>query len=126
MESPGWGRKKEDRDRVIKWYKDYIKNVVAGQKFNMLCLGISNQLILNNPGLITTRSFINKEQYLEITEFCREHFVKFIPALETVGVISTGFQTVNSLIYLKKDLQDRQMYPILIFISLFFLLWKNL
>lgn len=85
MESPGWGRKKEDRDRVIKWYKDYIKNVVAGQKFNMLCLGISNQLILNNPGLITTRSFINKEQYLEITEFCREHFVEFIPALETGG-----------------------------------------
>ncbi len=85
MESPMWGRKKEDRDKVIKWYKDYIKNVVAGQKFNMLCFNISNQLILNNPDLITTRSFINKEQYLEIAEFCREHFVEFIPALETGG-----------------------------------------
>ncbi len=85
MESPMWGRKKEDRDKVIKWYKDYIKNVIAGQKFNMLCFNVRNQLILNNPDLITTRSFINKKQYLEIAKFCREHFVEFIPALETGG-----------------------------------------
>ncbi len=83
-ESPGWGRKKEEKEKVVKWYKEYIKNFVAGQKFNMLCFNIDNQFTFSNPDL-NTKAFITKDQYLEIAEFCKDHFIEFIPSLETGG-----------------------------------------
>ena len=80
------GRRRKDNPSNIEWYKAYVKRVVAGHKINMLSLQINSQFLCeHNPKLSHGSAFMSKKNYQELAALCREHFVEFIPALQTGG-----------------------------------------
>ena len=80
--------------------KRFIKEVVAGSKLNIYSLQLVFALEFDKYSNITKLSSkIPKEEIAEIARFCKEHFVEFIPALQSGG--HSQYMTCRF-----KDLQD--------------------
>jgi len=80
------GRRRKDNPSNVEWYKAYVKRVVAGHKFNVLSLQINSQFLYeHNPKLSHGSAFMSRKDYQELAALCAEHFVEFIPALQTGG-----------------------------------------
>ena len=80
--------------------KRFIKEVVAGGKLNMYSLQLKFAFEFDKYSKITKLSAkIPKEEIAKIARFCKEHFVEFIPALQSGG----HAQFMNRRF---KDLQD--------------------
>lgn len=85
-ESPNWRRKQKDNPRDMEWYKRYFKRFIAGQKYNMLSFSVNNGFMFENtPKLKDSRAFMSKKFQLELARLCKDHFVEFIPTVQSGG-----------------------------------------
>jgi hypothetical protein len=84
----------------LKFYKKFLKEVVAGSKMNCFSMLFDYAFEYDNTAKITSlRGMFTRQEYAEMARFCKEHFITFIPAFQSGG--HSSFITNNY-----KDMQD--------------------
>jgi Glycosyl hydrolase family 20, domain 2/Carbohydrate family 9 binding domain-like/Glycosyl hydrolase family 20, catalytic domain len=79
-------RRKKSPHLNVNEIKRFIKEVVAGSKWNIFSLQLKYAFEFDKHSKVTIlRSKIPKEKIAEIARFCKENFVEFIPALQSGG-----------------------------------------
>lgn len=78
-------RPKEPRND-LDTLKQYLKEVIAGNKFNAFSLMLDYEFEYDAESRITEiGGMFSREDYRELARFAREHFIEFIPALQSGG-----------------------------------------
>ena len=85
-EATMWHSKTKDNPKDLEWYKLYVKRFVAGQKYNMLSFSADASFIFEKiPDLSNAKAYMSKKFQLELAALCKEHFIEYMPAIETGG-----------------------------------------
>ena len=69
----------------MKFFKRYIKRFVAGNKFNILIMSINSIFKWEKHPELRYNAFLDKNDIMEISNYCREHFINFIPHMNIAG-----------------------------------------